>query len=149
MNVVLVGLELIGLAEEFNGAFEVACVQARNADGVVLFRRFWRRRSPSGPLPAEPQMHAGPLRDISSVDIYKFLKDFRSFGVVLPMKSPQSNLKTPKGRLVSDFIVAALTRGLWRRPPAIDSVAEDHDALTRRNLSRSALGLRDSALSTC
>jgi len=108
VDVILIGLQLIGFAEMLNGVTEVPGIQTGNTQGIVLVRRFGRRGGTTGSLPAKAQMQLGPFRHVACVNIYKLFKDFCRFVVILLMKSPNAQLKIPDGSLVGNIGVRPL-----------------------------------------
>ena len=108
LDVILVGLQLVGLPKVFNGASKVPGIQTGDPQGVVLVGGFGSGSGTASSLPAKTQMHLCSFCHIASINIYQFFKDFRRFVVILLLKRPDAQLKTPDGSLVGNIGVRSL-----------------------------------------
>jgi hypothetical protein len=117
-DVILIGFQLIGLAQVFERLHKVAGIQTGNPQRIILVGRFGSRGSSSRPLPAKAQMHLGPLGHVAGVAIYKLFKYLRSFVVILFLKSPHPRCEVADGSLVSHVDVRPFRN---REPCAIMS----------------------------
>ena len=108
LDVILIGLDFVSLAQVLDRLAEVAHIQTGDSQGIMLLGRLGPRGDATGPLPAEAQMQLRALGYLSGVNINKLFKYFRSATIILFLKSSHANRK-----IANDGLIVHVGKNFW------------------------------------
>ena len=107
---ILVGLQLVSLAQLLDREFQVAAVQTGNALCVVFVGRAGRRRRTAGSLLAKTQVDPRAFGHIADFAVDQLSEDLRSLIEVLLLEGPHRRFEIPDSGLVLEVEALYLDR---------------------------------------